>query len=99
MWSPFASELVSDEWVASSVDDWSLWQHYPEANGLTGAKLIPKKHATKLLCMAVAGNDIIQFDTIYRRTRWSEVRLLQGLQAAATFQDKNSGDSEGDDTT
>lgn len=77
-----------------------LWQQFPEAKGLTGSKLVPKKHRTRLLCMGIAGNDIKQFDEIYRRTRWSEVRLLQGLQAAATFnEERKDGDSEGDDST
>jgi hypothetical protein len=75
-----------------------LWDQYPQQKGLTGAKLIPKKHGMKLLCMAVANGDVRQFDNLYRRIRWSEVRLLQGLQAAASFRDTSGdGNTEGED--
>lgn len=84
--------------MGAAVDDWTLWDQFPKQKGLTGAKLIPKKHATRLLCMMVAKGDTIQFDILYRRTRYSEVRLLQGLQAAASFRGDQSGGSEGDDT-
>ena len=84
--------------MASSVSDWTLWDQFPEQKGLTGAKLIPDKHKVRLLCMSVANSDIIQFDILYRRTRYSEVRLLQGLQAAASFRGDQRGGSEGDDT-
>lgn len=84
--------------MGSAVDDWTLWDQFPKVQGLTGAKLIPKKHGLKLMCMQIANNDIIQFDILYRRTRYSEVRLLQGLQAAASYKGDQSGGSEGNDT-
>lgn len=86
--------LVSEYLRAAYYDSswiWDQFQSTAQAEDI-GAYYIDDDEHFALRCMTVADNDILRFNELYRRTRYSDIPWLHHLQAAKNWRREHHGD-------